>query len=130
MSDKDFNGAIFPRVAVLLIGNHSVGLVRRTASPTLSMEQLADLRDKVITTLDDRRSARQRKLQRQIGRLGGVVSSEPRKQSTARPKRPVKYRDGQNEWSGCGTMPAWGKANHSTHRVSHPSLLKRFRRSC
>jgi DNA-binding protein H-NS len=77
---------------------------------TLSIEQLADLRDKVIATLNDRVVARQRELQNEIDRLGGVVSSEPRKQSTARPKRPVKYRDGQNEWSGCGTMPAWAKA--------------------
>jgi DNA-binding protein H-NS len=77
---------------------------------SLSIEQLADLRDQVVSTLSDRVSARQRELQSEIDRLGGVISSEPRKQSTARPKRPVKYRDGLNEWSGCGTMPAWAKA--------------------
>jgi hypothetical protein len=60
---------------------------------TLSIEQLADLRDKVIATLNDRVSARQRELQSEIDRLGGVVSSEPRKRPTAHPKRPVKYRD-------------------------------------
>jgi hypothetical protein len=29
--------------------------------------------------------------------------------STARPKRQVKYRDGENVWSGVGSMPAWAK---------------------
>jgi len=81
---------------------------------TLSIEQLADLRDKVITALNDRVSARQRELQSEIDRLGGVVSAQPSKSSTARPKRPVKYRDGALEWSGCGTMPAWAKAKGDT----------------
>jgi hypothetical protein len=45
---------------------------------SLSIEDLAALRDKVIATLNDRVSARQRELQSKIDRLG-VVSSEPRK---------------------------------------------------
>jgi DNA-binding protein H-NS len=48
--------------------------------------------------------------------VGAFVTSKP---STARPKRPVKYRDGQNEWTGVGTMPAWAKAKGDT--------LERFR---
>jgi hypothetical protein len=44
---------------------------------TLSIEQLADLRDQVIATLNDRVSARQKELQGEIDRLGGVVSSFP-----------------------------------------------------
>jgi hypothetical protein len=52
---------------------------------TISIEQLADLPDQIIATLNDRVSARQRELQSEIDRLGGVVSSEPRKPSTARP---------------------------------------------
>jgi hypothetical protein len=39
---------------------------------TLSIEQLADLRDQVIATINDRVSARQRELQSEIDRLGGV----------------------------------------------------------
>jgi hypothetical protein len=54
---------------------------------TLSIEQFADLRG-TIATLDDRVSARQRELQSEIDSLGGVISSEPRKQSTMRPGRP------------------------------------------
>jgi DNA-binding protein H-NS len=81
---------------------------------SLSIEDLAELRDQVIATLNERVSARQKELQGEIDRLGGVVSSTPSKPSTARPKRPVKYRDGQNEWSGCGSMPAWAKLKGDT----------------
>lgn len=77
---------------------------------SLSIEELADLRDKVTALLADRVSARQKELQAESERLGGLVSSETIKPSTARPKRPVKYRDGPLEWSGVGTMPAWAKA--------------------
>jgi hypothetical protein len=38
---------------------------------SLSIEQLAQLRDQVITTLNDRVAARQRELQGEIDRLGG-----------------------------------------------------------
>jgi hypothetical protein len=40
---------------------------------SLSIEDLADLRDKVIATLNDRVTARQRELQGEIDRLGGVI---------------------------------------------------------
>jgi hypothetical protein len=76
----------------------------------LSIEDLADLRDRVISQVNDRVAARQRELQGEIDRLGGVV-----KPSTSRPKRLVKYRDGNLEWSGCGTMPAWAKLKGGTH---------------
>jgi DNA-binding protein H-NS len=74
---------------------------------TLPIEDLATLRDKVIQTLADKVAARQKELSLESERVGALVTSKP---STARPKRPIKYRDGQNEWSGCGTMPAWAKA--------------------
>jgi DNA-binding protein H-NS len=74
---------------------------------TLSIEDLAALRDRVLSTLADKVAARQKELLAESERVGALVTSKP---STARPKRPVKYRDGQNEWSGCGTMPAWAKA--------------------
>jgi DNA-binding protein H-NS len=78
---------------------------------TLSIEQLADLRDKVTRALADKVALRQKELSCQAERLGALVTSKP---STARPKRPVKYRDGQNEWSGCGSMPAWAKLKGDT----------------
>lgn len=76
---------------------------------TLSITQLVELRTQVNATLNDRVSARQRELQAEIDQLSGIASSEKQKPSTARPKRPVKYRDGDKEWSGCGSMPAWAK---------------------
>jgi DNA-binding protein H-NS len=81
---------------------------------TLSIEDLADLRDKVIATLSDRVSARQKELQAEIDRVGSLTSSDKQKPSTARPKRPVKYRDGSLEWSGLGSKPAWVVAKGDT----------------
>jgi DNA-binding protein H-NS len=81
---------------------------------SLSIEELAELRDKVIGTLNEHVTVRQRELQGEIDRLGGVVSSQPAKSSTACPKRAVKYRDGSNEWTGVGTMPAWAKLKGDT----------------
>jgi hypothetical protein len=73
---------------------------------TLSIEDLASLRDKVIQTLADKVAARQKELQAESERVGSFVTAKP---STSRPKRPVKCRDGQNEWTGVGTKPAWAK---------------------
>jgi hypothetical protein len=74
---------------------------------SLSIEDLASLRDKVIQALAEKVAARQKELSAESERVGGLVTSKP---STARPKRPVKYRDGANEWTGVGTVPAWAKA--------------------
>ncbi|NOJ40426.1 H-NS histone family protein [Bradyrhizobium sp. WSM 1791] len=40
-----------------------------------------------------------------------MLVAQPSKKSEpqAGAKRRAKYRDGTNEWSGCGTMPAWTK---------------------
>jgi len=65
----------------------------------------------VFTALADKVAARQKELFAESERVGALVRSKP---STARTKRLVKYRDGQNEWSGCGTMPAWAKAKGDT----------------
>lgn len=70
---------------------------------TLSIEELAELRDKVNSTLADRIATRQKELQTELERVGALVSKAPT-------KRAVKYRDGTNEWSGTGSMPAWLKA--------------------
>jgi hypothetical protein len=78
---------------------------------SFSIEQLADLRDKITTALADKVAARQKELLAESERVGSLVTSKP---STARPKRPVKYRDGDKEWSGCGTMPAWAKLKGDT----------------
>ena len=78
---------------------------------TLSIEDLASLRDRVITALSDKVAARQKELLVESERVGALVNSKP---STARPKRPVKYRDGENVWSGVGTMPAWAKLKGDT----------------
>nr|QDF37930.1 H-NS histone family protein [Bradyrhizobium symbiodeficiens] len=47
----------------------------------------------------------------EVEKVGAPVTSKP---PTARPKRPVKYRDGENTWSGVGTMPAWAKLKGDT----------------
>jgi hypothetical protein len=93
---------------------------------SLSIEDLAALRDRVLVTLTDKVAARQKVLL-ESERVGALVTSKP---STARPKRPVKYRDGQNEWSGCGTPPAWAKAKGETlesYRVSKTRLAAGLR---
>ena len=45
---------------------------------SLSIEQLADLTDKVIVTLNDRVSAMQKELQAEIERLGSLASAQTR----------------------------------------------------
>lgn len=73
---------------------------------SLSIEELASLRDRVTQALADKVAARQKELLAESERVGALITSKP---STARPKRPEKYRDGENTWSGVGTMPAWAK---------------------
>ena len=78
---------------------------------SLSIEDLAALRDRVLLTLADKVAARQKELLAEAERVGALVTSKP---STVRPKRPVKYRDGENVWSGVGSMPAWAKLKGDT----------------
>jgi hypothetical protein len=54
----------------------------------LTIEQLAELRDAVTARLADRVSARQKELQAEQDRIGGLVEGK------AKPRRPVKYRSG------------------------------------
>jgi hypothetical protein len=81
----------------------------------LSIEQLAALRDEVNSLLAERVSARRRELSSEAERLGALVT-QPNSKSPPQPraKRPVKYRDGSNEWSGCGSPPAWVKLKGDT----------------
>ena len=74
---------------------------------SLSIEDIAALRDNVITALADKVAARRKELLAESERVGALVTSKP---STVRPKRPVKYRDGLNEWTGVGSKPAWAVA--------------------
>ena len=80
---------------------------------SMTIEQLAELRDRVIKTLSDKVAARQKELSSEAERLDALVTSKP---SAVRPspKRPVKYRDGENEWTGVGTKPAWAKLKGDT----------------
>jgi hypothetical protein len=64
---------------------------------SLSIEDLAALRDRVLLTLADKLAARHKDPLAESERVGALVTS---KSSTARPKRPLKYRDGENSWSG------------------------------
>jgi hypothetical protein len=61
----------------------------------------------------DKVAARQKELSSEAERLDALVTSKP---SAVRPspKRPVKYRDGENEWTGVGTKPAWAKLKGDT----------------
>ena len=77
----------------------------------MSIDDLAALRDKVVSTLADKVAERQRELLGESERLSALVGHPVAKIAPqARAKRPVKYRDGANEWSGCGSPPAWVKA--------------------
>lgn len=76
---------------------------------SLSIEQLADLRDKVNALLAERVADRQRELTGEAERLGALigpsVKAKPFKTTPAKPK----YQKGENVWSGRGTQPAWVK---------------------
>jgi hypothetical protein len=56
---------------------------------TLPIDDLAALRGRVLMTLADKVAARQKELLAESERVGALVTSKP---STARSKRPVKYR--------------------------------------
>ena len=74
----------------------------------LSIEQLADLRDKVIVLLNDRVSAKQKELQAEIERFGSLASMQKQKAPKTSPAK-TKYQKGDQTWSGRGTSPAWVK---------------------
>lgn len=73
----------------------------------LSIEELADLRDRTIATLADKVAERQRELQAEMERVAGFVSAKGASAPSAR-KAPALYR-GPNgeEWSGRGPRPKW-----------------------
>lgn len=70
-----------------------------------AIEQFADLRDRVNQILADRVEAHRRDRTSCRTRWSSGQEHAPQ----AREKRPVKYRDGLNEWSGVGTIPNWLK---------------------
>jgi DNA-binding protein H-NS len=73
----------------------------------LSIEELADLRDRTIATLADKVAERQRELQAEMERVAGFVSTKGATAPSAR-KAAAQYR-GPNgeEWSGRGPRPKW-----------------------
>ena len=72
---------------------------------TLSSEHLAELRDKVIATLNDPASVRQREVRGEIQRGGP---------STARPQRPVRPDRMVGLWDDAGPGEAGGDALEAT----------------
>ena len=76
---------------------------------SFSIEQLAELRDRVNTLLAERVTDRQRELSSEAERLGSLLAhaAKPKPLKTA-PAKP-KYQKGENAWSGRGTQPAWVK---------------------
>jgi DNA-binding protein H-NS len=80
---------------------------------SMTIEQLAELRNRVTTALSDKVAARQKELLAEAERVGSILQAQPMARA-ARTKRPVKYRDGNLEWSGCGSPPAWVKAKGDT----------------
>lgn len=67
----------------------------------MSIEALAELRDAVTARLADRVAARQRELQAEADRIGGLLEGR------VKPKRAPKYRKGDETWSGVGSQPKW-----------------------
>ncbi|KJC36706.1 hypothetical protein UB31_35540 [Bradyrhizobium sp. LTSP849] len=63
--------------------------------------ELAAPRDEVISTLNDRTTARQRDLQNKIERVVAVGSAEKPKRSTN-----PKYQKDELSWSGPGSQPS------------------------
>jgi hypothetical protein len=91
---------------------------QRTTLDVLNPQQaLVNTRLALVTAQHDRVVASYAVLNA-VGRLSPRATAGlafvPSKPSTARPKRPVKYRDGDNVWSGVGTMPAWAKLKGDT----------------
>ncbi len=85
----------------------------------MSIEQLAELHEQVNTLLADKVSARQAELSGESETLAALIAQSAGKSAPQiRPKRPVKYRYRQNEWSGVGTMPAWRKLWGMTWRTT------------
>lgn len=74
----------------------------------LSIEELADLRDRTIATLADKVAERQRELQAEMERVAGFVSAKGSGAAPSARKAPAQYR-GPNgeEWSGRGPRPKW-----------------------
>jgi DNA-binding protein H-NS len=78
---------------------------------TMTIEDLAALRDRAIAVLADKVGARQRELQAEMERVGGFVSPGTKKRSTEPPvpSKPVYRHPTKPElvWSGRGTQAKW-----------------------
>jgi DNA-binding protein H-NS len=68
---------------------------------SLSIEELATLRDDAIAMLAEKVSARQKELESEINRIASLNGEAPK--SVVKPK----YKLNGHEWSGRGSQPAW-----------------------
>jgi len=76
---------------------------------SFSIEQLAELRDKVNTLLADRVANRQRELSSEAERIGALIAHSTKPKASKGASAKPKYQKGDNAWSGRGTQPAWVK---------------------
>ncbi|MET4257236.1 DNA-binding protein H-NS [Bradyrhizobium sp. S3.12.5] len=76
---------------------------------SFSIEQLAELRNRVNTLLAERVSDRQRELSSEAERLGALIAHQQKQKPPKAALTKPKYQKGENAWSGRGTQPAWVK---------------------
>lgn len=72
---------------------------------SLSIDELVTLRDGVSTRLQTLVEARQSELKAEADKLAGLTG-----QTILKPAKRVKYRKGNETWSGTGSKPAWAAA--------------------
>jgi DNA-binding protein H-NS len=76
---------------------------------TLSIEDLAQLRDDVNTKRAERVADRQRELSSEADRIGALLAQATKpKAFKSAPAKP-KFQKGDQSWSGRGSQPAWVK---------------------
>jgi hypothetical protein len=69
----------------------------------LSIDQLADLRDRVVATLAERVADRQRELSNEVSCIGGLLTQPGKSKPLKMVSTKLKYQKGENTWSGRGT---------------------------
>lgn len=74
---------------------------------TMTIEELADLRDGAIAMLEEKIAARQAELQAEMERVGGFMNGKPGNPKTK--KLAARYRNPATgeSWAGRGAVPAW-----------------------
>ncbi|MBU6463468.1 MAG: hypothetical protein KGL35_20605 [Bradyrhizobium sp.] len=75
---------------------------------TLSIDQLAELRDRVNGMLAERVADRQRELSSEVDRIGALVAKQAKQKPLKTISTKPKYQKGDLSW-GRGSQPAWIK---------------------